>query len=193
MIIPFASVGCGGVAGAPSSPGVSAPSAQGLFEFRQLALEVQSAAADYRTVSMGVASVSACQGIHDSYDAKVRPWIAAMNEASPGMDDFMNGHGAGTSADVSCVSTSMMTELDRHRAAACSSSNLADDDLEVSRHVEAMTSYDTHLEDRCDEVLGALDGGTPSWEGMMSSCGQPPRDAGAPDGMMHGNGMGMMR
>jgi hypothetical protein len=179
-----ASIGCGGVS--------SAPSPQSVAEFRQLTLDVQSAAANYRTQAMGATSVSECQQIHDSYDTEVRPWVSAMNGQSAGMDDLMHGHSAGADADVRCVSTMMEAELARHDAVACTSSNLADDTAEVSRHVDLMTSYSTHLEDRCDEILSAIDGGSPSWEGMMSSCEAQMHDAATADSMMNGGSMGMM-
>lgn len=178
------SIGCGSVS--------SAPSPQSVTEFRQLALDVQSAATNYQTQVMSAASVSECQQIHASYDAQVRPLVSAINGESAGMDDLIHGHGAGAEADVRCVSTMMAAELNRHDAVACASSNLADDTAEASRHVDLMTVYSTHIEGRCAQIFSAIDGGSPASEAMMSSCDAPMHDAATADSMMNGGGMGMM-
>jgi hypothetical protein len=110
-----------------------------------------------------------------------------MMTMSGAMDDYMRGHGGSSVADVSCVSTTMMGELDHHDAAACTSTDPATNLAEVTRHVNAMTSYTGHLWDRCDQMMGTIEGAPAAWGGMMNGC-----QWSSPSGGMMGNGR-MMR
>lgn len=185
LSISVAGVSCGG-GGGPSSS-----SRETITDFRQLALDVQSAAMGYQTQAEGATSVSACQGVHDAYDGKVRPWIARMKASAASMDDFMHGHDGAMVEDMGCVSGTMMTELDRHHAFACASSDLTDDEAEISRHVTLMSSYAGHLLNRCDEMLSVLNGAAPTWGTMMQGC-EGWHDTGTGNGTMHDGHMGMM-
>lgn len=178
---------CGG--GGSGGSGSTPASSSGVTQYKQLSLQVQSAANGYAQTmtASGVTTVAACQTAEDQYDAQVRPWISQMVQMSGGMDDLTSMHGGSMEADMGCDANAMMQELDHHRAIACASSDLATDRSEATRHVQAMTGYAAHAIDRCDQALTGMSGGGWSWSPMMSGC-QMTSGGG---GMMPG-GRGMM-
>lgn len=113
-----------------------------------------------------------CKNIHDDYDAQVRPWVSQMVQMAGEMDGWMGNHGGGANADMRCAAATMMDDLDHHRSVACTLPDLAADQAEATRHVDAMNSYAGHLWHRCGEMLGGTNGGTCcNWEPMMNGCG----------------------
>lgn len=169
-------VGCGGRGGGSpsgsgssasgSSSGGTASTTSDITTYQQLSSDTQAAVDGYRT-SMADAAVHAgdCQSVHDRYDADVRSSVTRMVQMAGGMDAFMDDHGGSTVVDVSCLSATMMDELDFHRSTACSFGDLAHDRAEVVRHTAAMTSYIGHARDRCEEMLGHG-----SWAPAMHGC-----------------------
>lgn len=176
-------VACGGMgSGTGSSPASSSDVAQ----YKQLSLEVQSAATGYgqAMAASGMTTVAACQNAEARYDGQVRPRVSQMVQMSGGMDDLASMHGGSMEADMGCDSNGMMAELDHHHAIACAS-DIATDRAEAVRHVQAMTGYTGHAVDRCNEMLSGFSGGSWSWSPMMSGC-QMTSGGG---GMMPGSGM----
>ena len=102
------------------------------------------------------------------------------------MDETVHRYGAG--ADYTCATETLSDEFEQHHAVACTFGGLSENLAEVQRHVEVMTSYGAHLEDRCDDMMAALDGALPDWGPMMASCEDQSRDDQCDamhDGMMH--------
>ncbi len=87
-----------------------------------------------------------------------------------GMDTFMGEHGGGDRADVGCATADMRSELDRHHAVACQLADLPADQAEAVRHVGVMTSLATHLDDRSDQMMAALDGADGGLGPVMNGC-----------------------
>jgi hypothetical protein len=142
-----------------------------LAAYRELSVEVGSAASAYQANMLGdaMASVAACQAIHDEYDDTVRPQIARMRGMSGELDAFMGEHGGGAMADVDCTASGMMMELDQHHAAACRMADLSADQAEAVRHAGVMMSYTAHSSERSNQMRSAL-GGSAAWGPMMMGC-----------------------
>lgn len=168
IVLPAAVVvyGCGG-----SSAG-NPPEQQSVVAatYQKLSSDVKSAETDYRATMMG-ASAAACADVEGQYDAQVRPWVERMMHMSTTLDDMVKEYGGGASADYSCVSSSMLDELDYHRSIACSSANLGTIQTEVDRHVNAMLRYASHTWDRCEQVMNAVNGTPTGFGPMMAACG----------------------
>ena len=162
---------CGGSASNDGTATTSAAESD-LTTFQGLAAGAQTAATSYGMSMMMSGSATACQGIHDGYDAKVRPSIAQMTQMAGEMDDLMDAHGGMSSADMACVAAAMMAELDRHQMVACTFADVASDRSEAARHVGAMLSFGGHMSQRCGEMRRGMDGGSWSWGSMMGACGR---------------------
>ncbi len=181
------SAACGGTGGS----GTSTPpaSSSDVASYQQFALNVQSAATTYRTTASSASDMSTmmdCQSAEDHYDAQVRPWISQMAQMSVPLDDVMVGHGGSGAADMGCLSSAMMQELNQHQQIACSSTDLSVDRAEAVRHANAMISYATHASDRSSEMMNGFNGGTWSWGPMMSGCASDQGGMGTGGGMMGG-------
>lgn len=147
-------------------------SEEGVADYRALALNLDATAAVYGSNVDGpdMTTLAMCRSFHDQYDGQVRPWVSDMVRMSGMMENYMGSRDAGTIADFSCVSATMMDELNYHRSVACSSPDLEADRIEARRHVEAMQSYAVHMSTRCAEIIGLLDGGSGSFGPMMQGC-----------------------
>jgi hypothetical protein len=170
-------VGAIALAAAPACTGSggSSPTQSGsddIASYQRFVAEVGSAAATYEEdmLGAGMTTVATCQGVHDQYDADVRPQVIQMGAMSGGMDTFMGERGGGDRADVGCATADMLSELDRHHAVACQLADLPADQAEAVRHVGVMTSLATHLLDRSDQMAAALDGAGGSFGPMMHGC-----------------------
>ncbi len=174
---------CGG-----SSGGSSPASSSEVAQYRQLAVQVQSAAVDYGTTMAGsdIIGVSDCQRAEDQYDAPVRSWISRMMQMSADLDSLVAEHQGAMHADMGCDSETMMSELDHHRSVACASSHLDIDRAEAARHVQAMMGYTDHATARCDEMASGFAGHGWSWSPMMSGCQSMPGGGMMPGGSMMG-------
>lgn len=193
VLLLIASVSCTG------SPGKEGPASKAdVTRYQELTAQVQSAAVDYHSQMMGQTEMDAtmCQYVHDQYYERTWPWVFELHQNANGMDETMHAYG-GIDGDWACVSESMWEELEHHHSVACTSSGFSENLAEVQRHVELMTSYGAHLQDRCDDMMAALEGSTPDWGPMMTTCqDESTRDAcdETHDGMKHGGMMhdGMM-
>ena len=123
----------------------------------------------YGDVMVTAPTLEACRTAHDQYDSSVRPQLSQMAATSKGMDAFMDTHAGDMVSDVSCAVDSMMDELDRHAAQACSSTDTSVNRAEVDRHVGAMAAYDAHVQGRCQTMLQAGTGPL-KWSPMMQGC-----------------------
>lgn len=158
---------CGGTS---NSSNATPASSSEVVQYKQLALQVQSAAGTYGQTMAGIPTLAACQRLEVQYDGQVRPWISQMMGMSGGMDSLVSDHDGAMNADMGCDADAMMRELDSHRSMACASADMATDRTEAARHVQAMTGYASHGVQRCDEMLSGLNGGSWSWSPMMSGC-----------------------
>ena len=66
-------------------------------------------------------NVTACTTDQTGYDAQVRPMVEQMQGLGPTMDQMMGSLGHAPDADMTCAANAIMSELDRHKAVACSS------------------------------------------------------------------------
>lgn len=94
-------------------------------------------------------TVAGCAAAHDAYDAQVRPWISQMVQMSGAMGDFIDAHDGSAFADMSCVASAVLADLDAHHLVACTFASLNGDQAEAARHAEVMASYAAHVYDRC--------------------------------------------
>ena len=159
---------CGGSTSSTTPMGTGTGTTSGdITSYQQFAVNVQSTAAAYGTTMAGAGVTStSCEGIHDQYDGQVRPWVSQMMQMGGHMDDFIDGHGGASDADMMCGSSTMMDELDHHRSIACTLADLGADRAEAARHAQAMNGYASHLYARCGEMLA--NGNT--WGPMMHGC-----------------------
>lgn len=142
--------------------------------YRQLVDDVAAAADNYRTVMLDPGMTAAmCASVHDNYDAQVRWVIPQMMDVADDMDSFMAMHDGAAAADLHCLASSMMAELDQHAHVACTW-DLAGDRMEALRDVVVMLGYTSHGEQRCTEIENGLDGHGWSWGDMMHGCSAMP-------------------
>ncbi|HEY6033046.1 MAG TPA: hypothetical protein VIV58_02270 [Kofleriaceae bacterium] len=145
--------------------------ASDIATYQELASLVATEVATYNMSMMDAGTTSAmCAAIHDRYDQRVRTILQQMLALGGGMDGFMNAHGGAAAADVECTATGMMHELDAHAVVACTWTTLGDDRAEVARHRGAIMHYTDHVQQRCDEMMGGLDGAGWHWGDMMEGC-----------------------
>jgi hypothetical protein len=164
MVI-VAAVGCG----TSSSDGQNQSAGSETSVVQALAVNVEAAAAGYQSTMMEASTTAAaCKSIHDQYDARVRPSVSQMVQMSGGLDEDVAHHGG--IADGRCVSAIMMDELDYHRSVACSFTQISEIRAEATRHVTAMRTYADHMWQRCNQLIGAADGGAMSFMSMMQGC-----------------------
>lgn len=168
----LAAVACGGSSTSPgTSPGIPTEKSQ-VASYQDLAQRVQSASLSYRaTMAAPNMTVAGCQAAHDAYDAQVRPWISQMVQMSGAMDGIIAAHDGAAFADMGCVASTMLTDLDAHHRVACTFGSLNDDRAEALRHADVMASYAAHAYDRSGEMMGGLDGDGYTWGPMMTGCG----------------------
>lgn len=140
--------------------------------YQTLVVDVQTASEAYlREMTTGnVAAIADCQLTHDNYDGLVRPWLGKMVEMSGGMDGHMMTHGGHGSADIGCVTGSMLHELNQHNESACRSPDAATNLAEVERHVNLVIEGCTHIWGRCNELRKGFDDGVWGFGPMVQSC-----------------------
>ncbi len=160
--------GCG--SSSTDTPG-SVDSTQ-VSRYQELAGNIDSADQDYGDAmgSSQMGSMADCQRVHQDYEARVRPWVHDMLDRADAMDGFMGSHGGADVSDMRCTAEAMMDELDHHAQAACASNDVDADRAEAQRHRNAMHDYAGHVQDRCDEMMGAFHHDA-SWGPMMNGCG----------------------
>ena len=172
----------GALTAACTSSTPDAATAADIRTYRGLVDEVAAAAGDYQMAMMAASmSTTACPGVHDQYDRRVRPIVVRMVDMAGSMDAFMGMHHGDGHEDMGCVAMALLDELDRHQRVACTSAGMDDDRSEAIHHVAAMTGYDDHAGLRCDEMLAGMNGHGWSWADMMGGCGMP---SGSDCGMM---------
>jgi len=164
-LVIVAAVGCG----TSSNDGQTQSAGSETFVVQKLAVNVEATAAVYQSTMMDASTTaSACRRIDDQYDARVRPSVSQIVQMSGRIDDDMGHHGG--IADGRCVAATMMDELDFHRSVACTSTDISEIRAEATRHATAMRTYADHVWQRCNQLIGASDGGTMGFMSMMSEC-----------------------
>ena len=146
--------------------------ASDIATYQELADMVSTEVAAYNKAMMDASTTTAtCAALHERYDQRVRTILQQMLALGGGMDGFMSAHGGAAAADMECSATGMMHELDAHALVACTWATLGDDRVEVMHHTSAITHYTDHVQQRCDEMMGGLDGAGWQWSEMMDGCG----------------------
>ena len=154
----------------PEPPARSAAQVD-VIAYRELLDNAVGVTTHYRAVMMDPGMTAGmCLHVHGNYDSAMRWYLGQMSNLSPDMDGDMATHDGGEVADVECVTTAMMNELDQHASVACSWGDLASDRSEANRDVDAMLALTTHATQRCDEMQSGLDGNGWSWTPMMPVC-----------------------
>lgn len=171
----------GACSGMGSGSGMSSTNAAA---YNQKATQVSSAVAKYRAAAATMTSPADCKAAVDQYQADVKPAIDGMAQMAGEMDGAMEQMGQKMHGDMQCGDQVMEDELARHLAAACTSTDTATNQSEVTRHGDAMQGYAEHMQMRAGEVgsmMGNMMGG-----GMMGGTA-PATTGGAtqlPDGGM---------
>lgn len=139
-------------------------------EYQSYAADLQTSLTAYGGTMMSSSTLTSCRAAHEQYDAAARPTVVKMVDMGKAMDAFMETHAGEMITDMSCVAAAMLTELDRHAAAACASTDETANRTEVGRHVGAMAGYDAHVKDRCSTMMqaGSTDG--MNWSAPMTGC-----------------------
>lgn len=132
-----------------------------------LAQQISSAASTYGAAANATIDATACTSTHAAYASQVRPMVGRMGGMSGGMDEQMGMMGRTRDADMSCGVEAMVAELDHHDAVACTSTVMAANHAEATRHATAMTAWAGHQHARADEMGGMMGTGG----GMMGGGG----------------------
>ena len=167
----LASIVAASVGACSSEPPPQSAAQTDLTAYRQLLDNVVTATTHYRVVMMDRGmTTSLCGRFHADYDAELRWYFGMMPQLAGEMDTVMMDHQATAPADIECVTAAMVNELDRHARVACSWPDLASDQAEVNRYVDAMLALTTHATERCDGMQSGLDGHGWMWGDTTSSC-----------------------
>ncbi len=156
------SVACSGSSGTSSS----ATTAQ-VQTFDQASLSLSQAVATYRTQAAGIADPAACAAAQQAYQAQANPLVVQMQQMAGPLDDRMMQLGQPADADITCATSAMKAELDRHAAAACVSSDPAVERAEAASHASVMEGLISHQQDRAEE-MGAMMGIASMMDGGMT-------------------------
>ncbi len=124
--------------------------------YAALSRQIGTAASGYGTAANATVDPASCQSTHASYDAQVRPMVDRIRSMSGAMDDQMGMMGRNADGDMSCGADAMGAELAHHDASACTSTVMAANHAEASRHAAAMTTWADHQQARADEMGGMM-------------------------------------
>jgi hypothetical protein len=156
------------MAGGPAGPGVTPLNVQGC---RASAQAIAAAASAYGTTTASMPDVQACTSDETSYDALVRPMVTQMRALAGEMDEKMMSLGQTASADIRCGADAMVAELDHHEAIACASAtDMAPNEAEASRHVQAMTAWADHQLVRSEQLGSMMGMGGMGSGGTTGTC-----------------------
>lgn len=121
--------------------------------FNTAAQGVATAALSYGTQAGAMTSPATCATAQGSYDAQARPLVGQMQGMGAGMDAMMGSMGHMDADDMGCGADAMMTELDRHQAAACvSTTDMTPNKAEAQQHVATMTQWASHQMGRSHDL-----------------------------------------
>jgi hypothetical protein len=150
-----------------SSP--AAPTAE-IEQLRVLASGVVSTAEAYGVRSGSMTDHAACRAARAGYDEQVRPRIEGMVALAPRVDRWLQARGPDDHADTECSTSTLLDELDRHLAIACSSPDLAANRAEAARHLEAVDRWADLSVARAAEASAAMASGSAENDGRGPRC-----------------------
>lgn len=158
----------------PAEPPMPEPSPvatqDDIAHYQELVDAVDTAATTYKTALADPAlTQEGCLVAHGVYDETVRPAIGHMLGLADELEGFMNAHGGGMFADVTCTTRAMMDEVDDHNNVACMWPDVVRDRAEAHRHLGVMARYTTHAAERTEEMLTGMDAGHWNW-GPLIGC-----------------------
>jgi len=136
-----------------SSP--AAPAAE-IEQMRVLATGVVASTEAYVARAEAMADRAACRTARTAYDAQVRPRIESMVALAPKVDRWLQARGPDEHADTGCAAATMLDELERHLAIACSFPDLAANRAESLQHLEAMDRWADLEVARAAEAAAAM-------------------------------------
>jgi hypothetical protein len=149
--------------------------------FNSAAQDVSMAAATYGSQAAAMTSVASCASAQSAYGSQVRPPVARMQGMGPSMDAMMGSMNHMDMEDMACSANAMMAELDRHQAAACTSTaDMAPNAAEAQQHGAAMTRCRWQLHLPAVAPSGAS--GERRQAGNGSAIKRPSRRANATEG-----------
>ena len=154
--------GCG-----RSSP--AAPAAE-IEQLRVLASGVIGAAEAYGVRAAAMTDRAACRAARAGYEEQVRSRIEGMVALAPRVDRWLQARGPDDHADTECSTSTLLDELDRHLAIACSSPDLAANRAEAVRHLEAMDRWADLAVARAAEASAAMAPGAAENDGRGPRC-----------------------
>ncbi len=125
--------------------------------YQQLAMDIAGKVEAHRALAADAGTVPSCDSEHTRYDAEVRPMLDQMQSLSTGMDSCMMNMGKAGDADMASTCSSMMSELDRHKTAACGA-DLVADKAEAVRHCDAMKTWLDTENTRAAYLSGGMGG-----------------------------------
>lgn len=129
---------------------------QDVQSFDTAGQDISAKVATYRAQAATMADMAACTAAENTFDGQVRPMVERMKQMSGAMDDRMRSMNGSDDADMGCGSDAMQAELDRHRAAACASSDMAMNRAEASQHADMMDELVTHQRGRAAELASMM-------------------------------------
>jgi uncharacterized protein (DUF111 family) len=136
----------------------SEPNTTEIQAFNTAAVAVSAAAVDYGVHAASMTSQATCITARDAYDTTARPLVGELQRMGASMDAMMGSMGHRDSGDMGCSANAMMSELDRHRIAACASTtDLNLDKAEAQVHVATMEIWANHEMGRSHD-LGSMAG-----------------------------------
>jgi hypothetical protein len=129
---------------------------QDVQSFDTTGQDISAKVATYRAQAATILDMAACTAAENDFDGQVRPMVERMKQMSGAMDDRMRSMNGSDDADMGCGSDAMQAELDRHRAVACASSDMATNRAEASQHADMMDELVTHQRGRAAELASMM-------------------------------------
>ena len=149
--------------------GPAAPVAE-IEQLRVLASGVVDAAEAYGVRAAAMTDRAACRAARAGYEEQARPRIEGMVAVATRVDRWLQARGPVDHADTECSSSTLLDELDRHLAIACSSPDLAANRTEAVRHLEAVDRWADLAVARAAEASAAMAPGAAENDGRGPRC-----------------------
>lgn len=139
--------------------GVGSSRSEDSAAFQQLAASASALVEQHQSDAAGEANAASCASEHGRYDEAMRPLLKKMRAMSTGMDSTMMGIGRSAEADLAGTCDSMASELDRHAASSCTSSDMAENLAETARHCDRMKTWLQTEQERARSLAQETAGG----------------------------------
>ena len=146
-----AAAACGGPAASPD-----ASAAQAAQSYQAVGQGMAETVAGYQTAATAMPDLLACHREEVTYEARMGGMLDHMQALSGAMDGYMAGAMGEAAADMDCVAAAMRAEYERHRAVACTATDVPPEREEAQHHVATMGGFLEHQRVRYEQMGEAM-------------------------------------